>query len=310
MKSKIYPKLPVVIEIKKNETKEIVEKEVKMKENKKEKKRKQRNEKAERRVKIVGDSIVHSMDFDKVEKVVGKVSVPGKKSPGAKHDRAYGSKYDPKAQYPNNNQEYKNPQLLAREKADILVFQASVTDITNLRKISTINVNSTYEKAVESSESAIKTATKALDNDVQLQVILMQRPARYDSMADVSEWANFVLSCKVEEAKKQYGDRLVLGEHSSLHTEGAVEARYGMESRTPGYDGVHLRGAKGQEAYTDSVIAILRKTGLCSEQWQVVGGKTGSRRQDVREQEVSRQEVMQESRVNQINISNRFEELN
>ena len=138
----------------------------------------------------------------------------------------------------------------------------------------------------------------------------MQRPARYDSMADVSEWANFVLSCKVEEVKEQYGDRLVLGEHDSLHSEGAVEARYGVASRTPGYDGVHLRGAKGQETYTDSVIEILKKNGLCSEQWQVVGGQMESRRQEGRGQKVRRQGATQESGVNQINTSNRFEVLN
>ena len=138
--SKIYPKLPVVIEI--EETNEIVEQEIKRKEKKKAKKDKQRNNIAERKIKILGDSIVHSLDFDKVEKVVGKVSVPGKEGPGAKYDRAYGSKYDPKAQFPNNNQEYKIPQLLARDRTDILVFQASVTDITNLKKVSNINVNS------------------------------------------------------------------------------------------------------------------------------------------------------------------------
>ena len=151
----------------------------------------------------------------------------------------------------------------------------------------------------------MRTVKRALEEDPELQIILMQRPARFDSMADVSEWSNFVLSCKVEEAKETYGVRLVLGEHPSLHTEGAVEARYGVEGRTPGYDGVHLRGAKGQEAYTDSVIQILRKAGLSVEGWQGVGGQEG-----VRRQEIKRQERIQESRANPTSTQNRFEPLN
>ena len=287
---------------------------------KKEKKERQRNEKVERKIKIVGDSIVHSMDFEKVEKLFGKVSVPGKEGPGAKYDRAYGSKYDPHAQFPNNNQEYKIQQLLTRENADTLVFQASVTDITNLQRVPTTNTNFMHGKAAESSENAVNIAIKALEKDPKLKVVLMQRPARYDSLADVSEWANFVLGCKVEKAKEQFGDRLVLGEHLNLHTEGAVETRYGVKGKTPGYDGVHLRGAKGQEAYTDSVIAILRKAGLCSEQWQVVGSQKKSRRQEGKIQEVRSKEVRieevrkhgasQKSRVNQTTTSNMFEMLN
>ena len=65
--------------------------------------------KAERKMMIVGDSIFHSMNFEMIETEVGKVSAPGKEGPGAKYDRAYGSRYDHKAQFPNNNQEYKIP---------------------------------------------------------------------------------------------------------------------------------------------------------------------------------------------------------
>ena len=272
---------------------------------KNDKKIKQRNKKGWNKVKIVGDSIVHSVDFAKVESVVGKISAPGKEGPGAKYDRAYGSKYDPRAQFPNNNQEYKIPQLLAREKTDILVIQASVTDITNLKKVPSTNIDFIYGKAVESSENTVKTSTKALEEDPALQIILMQRPPRFDSLADVSEWANFVLGCKVEEAKRQYGDQLVLGEHTNLHDQGQVEARYGVEGRTPGYDGVHLRGGKGKEAYTESVVQILKKAGLGSEEWQVVGGQKGARRQAARNQEARK-----ESRTNPTTTQNRFDALN
>ena len=299
----IYPNLVDIIDITDIDSEEH---QVKEKEHVEKKKEKKDRQKAEKKIKIVGDSIVHSMNFERVEKEVGKVSVPGKEGPGAKYNRAYGSRYDHKAQFPNNNQEYKIPQLLAKDKADILIIQASVTDITNLKKVPATNVNTIYGKAAESSEDIVKTAKNALEKDPELQIILMQRPARFDSMADVSEWSNFVLSCKVEEAKKMYGDRLVLGEHSNLHTEEAVEARYGVEGRTPGYDGVHLRGTKGQQAYTDSVIQIMRKHGLGSEEWQVVRGQKGARRKEVRVQEARSQEL----RANPTITQNRFEPLN
>ena len=69
----------------------------------KEKKDRQNAAKAERKIKIVGDSIGHSINFKRIEKEVGKVSALGKEGPGAKYDRAYGSQYDHRAQFPNNN---------------------------------------------------------------------------------------------------------------------------------------------------------------------------------------------------------------
>jgi hypothetical protein len=151
----------------------------------------------------------------------------------------------------------------------------------------------------------VKISTKALEKYPTLHIILMQRPPRFDPLADVSEWANYVLSCKVEEARRQYGDRLVLGEHTNLHDQGQVEARYGVEGRTPGYDGVHLRGGKGKEAYTESVVQILRRAGLGSEEWKVVEGQKGARRQA----DMS-QEAREESRTNPTTTQNRFDALN
>ena len=249
---------------------------------KKKKREKQRNEKVERKIKIVGDSIVHSLDFEKVEKLVGKVSVPGKEGPGAKYDRAYGSRYDPKAQFPNNNQEYKIQQLLARENADTLVFQASVTDITNLKNVPTTNTNFVHEKAAESSENVVNISIKVLEKDPELNVIIMQRPARYDSLADVSEWANFVLSCKVEKAKERFGDRLVLGEHIGLHTAGAVEARYGVKGKTPARN--ERPGSLHRQCYRypQESWSMLRT---------VAGGRRPGEEQEARCQESAAQEA-------------------
>jgi hypothetical protein len=287
-----------VIQIVEETTKEIK----KLTENKNKNKERRINKISKRNeIMIIGDSIVHNMDVKQVEETVGPVLVPGMSGPEAKFNRAYGSKYDCKAKFPNNNYEYKVPQLLQRDKTRNLIFQASVTDLSNLKEVPKSNTNYLYDKATES-ENAIKTAKASLDKDSDLEkVVVMERPPRDDSMYDLNEWANFVLRCQGEEAREQYGDRLVVGRHTNLYLEDGASkvAIYGEQGRTFGYDGVHMRGVEGKLAYTKSVIDILKKSGLESLKWKVVGDKEASNKKKV-SQEVRRP----------VTTSNRFSMLN
>ena len=282
---------------------------------KKEKKCKQKEKKSKNKtLKIIGDSIVNNIDIKKVEEVIGPVSAPGLSGPEAKYNRAYCSKYDPRAMFPNNNQEYKIPQLLNREMSNNLLIQASVTDITNLSKIPKSNKEYLYGTAQDSSVNTMKTVEKTLEKHPLLKIILMKRPPRYDNMSEESEFANFVLDCLGEKARMRFGDRLVVAEHTILYEEGAKDRMYGVKGRTQGYDGIHLRGVEGQEAYTRSVVQILKRAGL-EQQWQEVRSKDNSRKQEFRRQgsrrqESRRQEYRRQDPKNNTSTSNRFEVLN
>ena len=44
-----------------------------------------------------------------------------------------------------------------------------------------------------------------------------------------------------------------------------------------------MRGVEGQEAYTNSMIRILKETGLNRNRWEVAMGRRSVRRQEVQE---------------------------
>ena len=260
--------------------------------------------------KIVGDSIVNSLNPKQVEdEVGGLVFLPGRSGgPGAKEDRAYGAKYQSKstgARYPNNNLKYKVPQLLKEMMVDNLVISASVTDISNLIKVPEENVDFIHDKAQESVETTVKVATDALEEHPDLKVVIMAAPPRFDSLADLSEYGTLILKTKVDQAKKKFGDRLQVGQHSDLYLEGgAREVVFGVPGRTPGYDGVHLRGVGGQEAYTKSVINILKGAGVFQAKWKEAKGKGAARRQKLRK-ETSSPAITTRNRYQGLNLTKR-----
>ena len=268
----------------------------------------QKNRKME--TKIVGDSIVNQLNPKIVEdEIKGLVFLPGRSGgPGAQRDRAYGAKYESRktgALYPNNNQRYKVPQLLKERMVDNLIMSVSVTDITNLNIVPKENMNFLHMKVQESVESTVKVATDALENNSELKVVIMAAPPRYDSLAELSEYGNLIVKTRVEEAKVKFGDRLQVGEHTSLYMEGdARGAIFGVPGLTKGYDGVHMRGVRGQEAYTNSVIEILKEAGVYQAKWKEARWKEAKGRRPIRRQEVK------ESQPKNITTSNMFSGLN
>jgi hypothetical protein len=245
---------------------------------------------------LVGDSIVHNINTTLVEREVGGLLfTPGLYGPGARTDRVYGSEYDSVSRYPDNNQRDKIPQLLQIREVDNLVLQASTTDITNLKKFgqTDANISEVYEAARKSSANVMEIAEEALKANTNLKkVVIMERPARFDELYDVSEYSNFVLRCLG--SKSPYQDRLVVGEHSLYCVDSVRVARYGQPGHTRGYDGVHLRGKEGKDAFSWSVTRILQKAGISMSEWKVSSGRRSTSRQEV------------QTRTSGITTSNRF----
>ena len=55
-------------------------------------------------------------------------------------------------------------------------------------------------------------------------------------------------------------DKIFIGRHELECTGGVREARYG-QARHPRYDGIHMSGVSGSNAYTKSVINIFNVQG-------------------------------------------------
>ena len=145
----------------------------------------------------------------------------------------------------------------------------------------------------------VEVACDALENNKDMKIVILERTPRYDDKADLSEFSNFVLRELVRKAKHKYGDRLMYGSHI-LDSEGTTrEARYGRPGVTPRYDGLHLRGVLGKQAYTNSVINILSEAGVSSHGWKMVRRrKASSSRFDEQKQRSS------------VIVSNKFAPLN
>ena len=250
---------------------------------------------------MLGDSILHNINTREVEKEIGGLLfTPGLYGSGARTNRCYGAKFEdgPEVKYKHNNFKNKVPKLLKERPVDNLILQAPSVDITNL-KLQTNNEEFNINKAKESSEVMVEVACDALENNKDMKIVILERTPRYDDKADLSEFSNFVLQELVRKAKHKYGDRLMYGSHI-LDSEGTTrEARYGRPGVTPRYDGLHLRGVLGKQAYTNSVINILSEAGVSSHGWKMVRRrKASSSRFDEQKQRSS------------VIVSNKFAPLN
>ena len=108
--------------------------------------------------------------------------------------------------------------------------------------------------------------TNALEKDLNLKkVILMKQIPRYDRVSEDPRAVKNALSQLYNDTLVQlwlgskHKDRLTIGTHS-LECVGAIrEARFRLKNM---FDGIHLYGPSGRKAYTESVLGILKTSGL------------------------------------------------
>jgi hypothetical protein len=197
-----------------------------------------------KRANYIGDSISHHVDTDKLEEAT-KMEITKFK--------AYGTQYNTNQRFPEKNFSAVVPQALGKVECNILILQSSSTDLTNLR-----DGNKDYmEQEVHRSNVAmLHVCEAALTQHTMLEkVILMERAPRYDRLHMLNIFANRDLQAEVNRSRLK--DKILLGLHT-LDCEGTIrQARYGIIGKYL-VDGLHLRGAEGRAAYTNSVLHILQ----------------------------------------------------
>ena len=149
---------------------------------------------------LVGDSIAHNVDVKQLEKDSNSLITKRK---------AYGSVEDSVSMFPKKNLSDVVPQELVRKynqtglDFDVLIIQASSTDITNLDTNVNAMENMEYLKqsAAVSSTNIFNVATYSLKHTNVKKVIIMERIPRYDRVEDdpsslksgLSEYSNGIL---------------------------------------------------------------------------------------------------------------------
>ena len=140
---------------------------------------------------------------------------------------------------------------------DILLLQASSTDITNL-DTSKINdkVNVDLKRcSLASSENMFNVAVNAVNNTDVSKVIIMERIPRFDSTikSELSELANGHLHHLLYES--DYKDKIMIDQHSVMCN---ADNRSDIYGAGRGFDGIHARGPAGHYSLTKSLINILK----------------------------------------------------
>ena len=227
---------------------------------------------------LVGDSIAHNVDIKQLEKESNFLITKLK---------AYGSVEDSVSMFPKKNLSDVVPQELVRKynqtglDFDVLIIQASSTDITNLDTNVNAMENMEYLKqsAAVSSTNIFNVATDSLKHTNVKKVIIMERIPRYDRVevdpsslkSGLSEYSNGILHQLWLQSELK--DKIIIGKHELECSANIRRDRYGNENV---FDGIHLRGPSGKKCYTGSIINIIRKSEILTPQTPVFTKKPES----------------------------------
>ena len=209
------------------------------------------------RVLLVGDSLAHNSNFNKIEAVTNTT---------IKTAKAYSSAFDNSARYKEMNVTKVVKDELKESSFDHLVLAAPTVDITNLdtMKVNPADNTDFYKQKVgKSCQNMIKVAEEALaNNSALINVTIMGHAPRFDKREvdpvglkpNLANFANsFMLELWLDSPMKH---KIFIGSHNLECSGEVMMKRYG-DDRTGHMDGVHLYGRAGKKAYTESVLNIL-----------------------------------------------------
>ena len=113
--------------------------------------------------------------------------------------------------------------------------------------------------AEETALETLKIVEKALeDSETLTSAVIMMLPHRADSvrLQDLTEYCNFVLRDAVTTSKHK--QKITIGSYDSLDRFSDNDI-FGHPSSAR-YDGIHMRGDWGSEAFTDCIRAAVRRS--------------------------------------------------
>ena len=213
------------------------------------------------RVLYVGDSIAHNVEIKHIENRTGS-RITSKK--------AYSSIHCKKARWPNANVKDITEKALSEahkdDKYEHVVLSAPTVDVTNLdtSKIQpSDNVEVFKQEVFISCKNMMTVAQNALVTHPNIKnVVILEHPPRFDTedkdplsiKPELAKYANSVYRQLWFESNLKH--KIVVGQHKLECSEKTRFDRF--TNRMNGrYDGVHMYGAAGRKAYTDSVLSIF-----------------------------------------------------
>ena len=208
---------------------------------------------------LVGDSHTKSVKTRRIErKLLGnRLRNPAQSSPRA------GSAYTttpnwPGALYPDSNLAERVPKLLNERPYNSMIV---LTPSNNIKNVEHLDTNKQNELAVKTALETVATVEKALKDSTTLKAaVIVELPPRADSqrLAGLTEFSNFTLRAAVE--KSALRSQITLASLDTLYNYTEQDI-FGSPS-SPFYDGIHMRGRHGGQAYTNCIVTAVAAAGL------------------------------------------------
>ena len=211
---------------------------------------------------VIGDSLVHNANFATIEIATNS---------RIRTIKAYGSIRDNNARYPHKNIIDVTPVALVNtpeeDEFSHLILGAPTVDITNLdtsKLRSNDNIEAFKQKTLVSCHNMFTAAQNALKTHPGLKkVVLMEHAPRHDTTIvdptglkpKLAQYANASIEQMWHSSAMK--EKILIGKHSLYCGDNEIAARY-RDDWTGRFDGVHMYGRQGKDAYTDSVCQIMK----------------------------------------------------
>ena len=210
---------------------------------------------------IIGDSHIKSVQTRRLEKVCKGKRLRNPASTKPKEGSAYTTtKYWPHARFPDSNLEERLPHLLKERNYDYMI---TLTPSNNIKNAEDMETNEQYKMAEDTALETLAIVEKAIEkSDTLKSAVIMELLPRADSarLQNLTEFSNFVLKEAV--FKSKHKEKITLGSFDALYNF-SEEDIFGHPS-SYSYDGIHLRGDWGSEAFTDCLRAAVRRSRFSS----------------------------------------------
>ena len=214
------------------------------------------------KVLYIGDSIAHNAEFGNLEFATNS---------RIRTMKAYSSAYDVKAKFPKKNvTDITRSALCDTQENDAyseLVLSAPTVDITNLdtSKLTPAHNTEVYKQSVVMSCRNIFTAAEnALRSSSKLsKVMILEHPPRFDLpevdplglKPQLANYANMMFAQLWLASPLK--EKINIGRHNLDCSQDKFIEKF-MDERTNKFDGVHMYGWNGRQAYTSSLIHIMK----------------------------------------------------
>ena len=210
-------------------------------------------------IQLFGDSISTNLVGPKLEAASGSL---------LRKTKAYGAQMDEVARF--KDKAVSNMIRKQKKPVHTAILGAPTVDITNQSTVGGV-MDENVVITVASSHAQIENAEYLVKSGLAQQVLVLEHTPRHDDPAksELASLANKTLHNARNES--DFAECIMIGAHSGLEVNEMEKRRrftndgsngHSKHVRTGAYDGLHMYSQAGAEAFTASLINILKEAGL------------------------------------------------